>query len=379
MDSKMIFHDEWILNIKKLLDTQRFIFLTFVSDQSLIDQFNNFIQNQQLFLEQNLSSSNICEEQNFSLLETNKTEEYTLKNELSEVNIGTAHWKEEEQQEEDTSSDEHKSIKEDPEKEGADADGEQNADNEMCIVLPVGDNFKCTVCSENFKTENLLFQHYPKVHDIYKQFQCPAIGCTANYRRIKSLDEHTRLHHKDEKIFECKNCSEMFELKSQLRYHNKTAHDTLLTCIDCGVVCVSKLKLRNHRKENHPGEKSYSCTLCSSKFLYERSLETHKQTIHGRKETHTCDYCNKTFISQSHFKDHITTHGEKTFSCEYCEKKFYSKYRVNSHMKESHVDLGRYQCDQCEFSCPTNRRLKRHSVKHNDSERNFSCVYCGAL
>ena len=48
-------------------------------------------------------------------------------------------------------------------------------------------------------------------------------------------------------------------------------------------------------------------------------------------------------------------------------------------MNISHINLGRFQCDQCGYSCSTKRRLRVHSVTHNDLERNFSCIHCGAL
>ena len=247
----MMIHHDWVVHIKKLLDTQRFIFLTFVSDQSLIEQFDCVMKNQQLFLEQNLSSPSVQNEQNFRNQESCKAEDNKLANELdhdfSEIDTEAVYWKEEEKQEAEEKEGQ-KSIKEDCERDSPDVDAEQKVDNEMCKI----ENHNCKVCGENFKTENLLSYHYSQEHDIYKQFECPAIGCIAKYKKIKSLDEHTRHRHKDEKIFECKNCSEMFELKSQLRYHTKTAHGNLFTCIDCGVVFVSKLKLRNHRRENHP-------------------------------------------------------------------------------------------------------------------------------
>ena len=52
---------------------------------------------------------------------------------------------------------------------------------------------------------------------------------------------------------------------------------------------------------------------------------------------------------------------------------------MKTHKKFSHVDIGKFQCDQCEYTCPTNGRLKIHMTKHNDLERNFSCIHCGAL
>ena len=88
----------------------------------------------------------------------------------------------------------------------------------------------------------------------------------------------------------------MFKLKSELRQHKKTSHDPKLTCIDCGIVCTSKIKLRDHRKETHPAEKPYACSICPNKFLHESALETHTQKIHERTEKYVCDICSKEFL-----------------------------------------------------------------------------------
>ena len=393
----MFGNDDYIFHIKKLLETQRFIFCSFVSNQVLIEQFDTFLESQKLFLDQDINQLKDWENdnKNSTQLESSNTNE---KNLMKESIYDSCKEKdklvvrnENDMEEDDTKAAETPVIENggsilDPIKKES-IDEVVKTDMVVDIVEKSGNEMnktdeknKCDICDQNFKTENILFQHYSKEHDIQKEIACPAIGCPAVFRKFKSLNAHARVQHKNENIFECRNCGVMFNSRSELRYHKKTSHDVKLTCIDCGLVFASKTKLRDHRKETHPAEKPYSCLLCPIKFLHESSLETHKQNIHERTEKYVCDICNKAFLSKSNFKCHIETHsGEKNFSCEFCDKKFYSKSQRNTHKKFSHVNIGRYQCDQCEYTCSTNGRLKIHMTKHNDSERNFSCIICGAL
>ena len=406
----MVVNDDYIFHIKKLLETQRFIFATFVSRQDLLEQFNTFIKNQKLFLDQiSLPKELNNDEHNFNKNGSSQANGQRLLDGLfydsSKVQVKTAvsnenHIGEESDKDEKDLTDENsdtkfgltlfvpvkKEVQEnineevDPARDDDVVDSEEKSENERHKEIGKDDIYTCDICEEIFKTENTLFQHYSKQHDIQKDIGCPAIGCKAIYRKRKSLDEHTRAHHKNENIFDCRICGSMFSLKSELRYHKKTSHNVKLACIDCGIVCTSKIKLRDHRKETHPLEKPYSCSICPQKFLHESALETHTQKIHERTEKYICDTCNKEFLSKCHFEAHIAAHsGVKNFSCDLCDKKFYTKFQKKNHMKLSHIDLGRFQCDQCEYTCSTNGRLKVHITIHNDSERNYCCNHCGAL
>ena len=118
-------------------------------------------------------------------------------------------------------------------------------------------------------------------------------------------------------------------------------------CNFCEFSSDTRSNLRNHRNEEHVGEKAYSCELCRKSFIYSSTLMKHRKLKHDKN---------------NRVSYHCTKQG--------CEKIFKTKDSHRRHMKtSSHLkpwkDLSRYQ---------KAKRLKKEQAGQNytlESSQNY--------
>ena len=88
----------------------------------------------------------------------------------------------------------------------------------------------------------------------------------------------------------------------------------------------------------HKNDKVFQCRQCNSKFLRKSDLEKHKM-IHSERKPFKCSICNKQFNQSSNMLTHQRRHsGIRPFSCELCGKRFYRKVDVRRHHLVHRVD-----------------------------------------
>ena len=212
-----------------------------------------------------------------------------------------------------------------------------------------------------------------------KRLVCPSESCSKEYIKKKSLDEHFRKYHRHEYKYKCNTCGFKCKTRGYLKKHVILVHFPTFPCDICEAVVKTKKALKDHMEESHP--KSYPCTICSSVLKHESSLKSHIKKLHEREENYKCDECDKVYTHQKPLELHKLRHGgKKNIICAFCTKTFYSKGEANQHMNLSHINAKKFKCNQCNHTCSTAVRLKRHSIIHMENkERNYSCTFCGSL
>ncbi|XP_069016532.1 zinc finger protein 62 homolog [Embiotoca jacksoni] len=130
-------------------------------------------------------------------------------------------------------------------------------------------------------------------------------------------------------------------------------------------------------------KKSFRCSECGKKFVYEGAFLKHmayhsgkispgclldKKSFRVRRNTgrkpHGCDDCGKRFRNQFDLKVHLRVHtGEKPFRCENCGKRFTQQGNLKTHLKV-HTGERPYGCDFCGKTFTKNIALKKHTRSH---------------
>ena len=156
-------------------------------------------------------------------------------------------------------------------------------------------------------------------------------------------------------------------------------------CEQCDKIFNSQQSRRRHVRHIHEGlEPKVTCTICGKK-LHKRILKDHIKNVHGPKDLQ-CPHCEKKFNSQKNLKSHLVIHtGIKSYECSQCEKKFYTLSHLNAHIKKIHDSENRnekYQCDRCEniYSGPyAQNSLRAHIKSVHEGEEKVKCPLCGKM
>lgn len=176
------------------------------------------------------------------------------------------------------------------------------------------------------------------------------------FSSIENYKRHIEWH-KLRKKFNCKICERNFNLISELKLHNKTAH---------------KKKTGPIRKVN--------CTKCPKFYSTSKKLEQHFNLAHGVNsqlinEERYCKICLKRFETVYSYKQHKKLHFDGI--CYFCNHGFISNEAMMIHVKEKHHPNRLYPCVYCSKRKCTKKILARHvrSV-HKISNCMYFCGVC---
>lgn len=131
-------------------------------------------------------------------------------------------------------------------------------------------------------------------------------------------------------------------------------------CEECGKICSSLCRLRDHKLVEHGGEKTEICKFCNKGFVLKYQLKRHLD-IHLNKRQWKCDFgnCNRGFNDPTGLRSHRFICPEravieKPHKCEICNKTFPFPARLKDHMQMYHLGIKRFGCEECDkvFSRP---------------------------
>lgn len=280
--------------------------------------------------------------------------------------------------------------------------------------LHTGDRpFACKMCDKKFMDKDTLSSHMV-VHMNVKPYQCEHCGTYCGRKHL--LKKHLAMFHGEQMSkkrtpslihYECKICQETFTTSSEVVLH-RTRHwvvqegqavdpTKVHICEYCGDVFSHGNSLGKHRREVHPDEQPYVCSICGATAgtLYEarehRRTHTNQEDISEpeagkkRRRKHSlvpklyfCDECGKGFMSERPYQKHLRSHQarqEKNMMCQVCHKKFAERQRLLEHM-QIHTGIKPYECSVCGRRFSQTSSMYTHALIHT-GEKPHTCDLCG--
>ncbi|KAL4711053.1 hypothetical protein ACJJTC_015229 [Scirpophaga incertulas] len=259
----------------------------------------------------------------------------------------------------------------------------------------------CKICNKTiiggpYKFRSHLYQH----NAIASRFQC--IYCSKEYFRKDAYNKHMDTHHGTKKKYICDHCDRDFVDKRNLISHMQNVHDDYdlkkkaYTCKACGVKYCEERLLKYHIRKLHFNlqEKQANSEKKLNETWIERVLESdvcvqitkvNNNVISIKKCEIVDNNENKKKLGDwtkaEPFKEYINSVfagiDKSQYSraiCDYCNKEMLKK-SLQNHMREKHLKVRRFECENCKRSfyrhyqmmnhtCGQPMRRKQMNVKH---------------
>ncbi|XP_076854343.1 zinc finger protein 507 isoform X2 [Brachyhypopomus gauderio] len=213
--------------------------------------------------------------------------------------------------------------------------------------------FRCRLCLYSSANKGYIKQHL-RVHRQRRPYQCPIcqhIACSS-----KDLENHM-IHHCKTRTYQCRRCSETFHYKSQLRSHERDAHEA----------------------GDSPAGPSPSAESTPSPEEGDKVLD---EDLAGDQKVFKCDVCDYTSSTYVGVRNHRRIHNsDKPYRCCSCDFATTNMNSLKSHMKRHPQEhqavqlLEQYRCSLCGYVCSHPPSLKSHMWKHaGDQNYNYEQV-----
>ncbi|GBP30955.1 Zinc finger protein 37 homolog [Eumeta japonica] len=234
--------------------------------------------------------------------------------------------------------------------------------------------FQCPQCLLLFKHPKRLIIH-TKWHNIAKQAEVRTKPRERKPREQKSDNSEYAL---EKGSFPCVDCNKKFITRKSLRNHRGKYHSGLpKECKMCHKVLPNYKSLRDHVKSEHTDEKNFKCSYCSKTFKVAHSLQKHQDT--HLEKIFECQQCSKKFGSELlltiHLKGHEKMSKGTTYHCSYCGKGFYHSYNLQVH-ERTHRNERPFACTICNSTYGTNSGLQRHLKVSHNTNKPWECNVC---
>ncbi|XP_026071804.1 zinc finger protein 507-like [Carassius auratus] len=213
--------------------------------------------------------------------------------------------------------------------------------------------YRCRLCLYSSGNKGYIKQHL-RIHRQRLPYQCPIcehVACDS-----KDLECHM-IHHFKPRMYNCKQCTERFHFKSQLR---------------------------NHEREGHGiGDDSSTLThVAESTTIIEESAKITDEDSAGEQSVFKCDVCDYTSSTYVGVRNHRRIHNsDKPYRCCNCDFATTNMNSLKSHMKRHPQEhqamqlLEQYRCSLCGYVCSHPPSLKSHMWKHaGDQNYNYEQV-----
>ena len=267
---------------------------------------------------------------------------------------------------------------------------------------------KCSFCDESFKQLHEMLDHLPAKHPEKKDAKlsaslvskrCQYFKCEYVASNEKTLQKHFKAAHMIENGFVCPHCAWSFATKKNLNRHINMKHvineGDGVQCPHCENRYTNKMSLGYHIKAKH--SRNYQCPECKAQVGGNfKSLEAHVrrccpdqlERVTNDRETGAgfrCEECDAVFPSRLALRCHTAKHQME--KCPGCSAfKTLSRKKMSAHVKTccpdkmdqvAEMKLRDYKCAECDFSCDTAKQLRRHTIRHHETDKEeLKCDKC---
>ena len=186
--------------------------------------------------------------------------------------------------------------------------------------------------------------------------------CTEKFPSKPDLKHHVQTVHGGIR-FECTLCEEQFMGLTKVKKHIQSVHEgqgakVRLSCGQCGYKCSDRSQLNRHIKIVHEGQR-FPCNQCPQQFTKRCNLKTHILAVHDLVKFE-CEECGFKTTHKSHLRMHIkSTHKGILYSCNLCDYKAAYKSHVDLHRRSVHEGI-RHKCQYCDHTESNKTRLAKH-------------------
>ncbi|XP_005091685.1 uncharacterized protein LOC101862999 [Aplysia californica] len=252
---------------------------------------------------------------------------------------------------------------------------------------------KCVVCGEKFLKEAALRSHLSEhlYYDMQKNVimsravGVPVSGGSKQGQQGESdsgaVVFSSSLVNPYDFTFTCSLCSVKFMRKKQLFAHKHAEHESV-KCDYEGKTLVLKSKPSVRTPRSY---KSANCEICGAFFKRGERLK-HHMILHMKENMYQCDICHLNLANPFALKKHKLLHVKDEFGrapgpaeifvCEVCGKSTKSKRQLKLHMTV-HTGEKIFNCNVCHTEFSSLARLTKHK-KENHSSNQFICDVCGS-
>lgn len=241
------------------------------------------------------------------------------------------------------------------------------------------DNLDCDICGKKFDKPEYLYRHLRKHTG---EFICPA--CLAVFARKENLMCHVCLCSKKNDSFECPYCQKQFTVRKYLKRH-MIKHTDMDNCKWCRKTFPSELELAGHKC---PAPR-HICPQCGKRFVNRAHLTRHTKlhntpkpvakstkSINKKKTVEEkpliCEKCGDAFKTSYILKQHLRSHGERTFECDICQRRFHRISVLKQH-KQTHGNA-QIPCNICGKKLKSKKALDVHVLLHGNKK--YQCDKC---
>jgi len=259
-------------------------------------------------------------------------------------------------------------------------------------------SFTCKFCYGVFGAQDRfilhLQQHMSTCKSDNSTLWCSI--CCLRFNNVVELFLHQRLHELERRgESHCGLCNKLFSHPTALRHHKRISHKgmnrpkTSLRCTVCYKILKTALGLQFHMELHSspygiPDQTTKSpllqnvlvCDICGFKTSKEgRSFENHMQT-HLDVKKYQCQQCDQSFSIKYLLENHIKKHkGEFPCLCDICGKGFTYISHMKSHKNLVHNRFFKYQCTICNVKLKAWQNARKHILIHSDIKP-YHCSFC---
>ena len=123
-----------------------------------------------------------------------------------------------------------------------------------------------------------------------------------------------------------------------MRQHVKSVHDKIkdLRCDQCSFATAAKLNLKYHVEHIHREGAAFACGECDFTASHVKLLRRHERDEHGIPD------------------------ADGNYNCNECDYKCPTRLRLARHRKGVHLQIRDQQCELCDYACSHAHNLREH-------------------